>query len=85
MQVSFCVVVQLTFISSRFGGMDNGFVPPKGAELWRLWLPWLEGAVEGAATGRGGEEVVAELKEEEEDGCWSVWNLLKRKTEGGKE
>lgn len=36
MQFSFgfvYVAVQLTFISSRFGGRDAGFVPPEGAEL----------------------------------------------------
>lgn len=81
MQFSFgfvYVAVQLTFISSRFGGRDGGFVPPEGAELWRLWLPWIDRATEGAATGRGAEQVVTELEEEEEDGCWSVRGLLDR-------
>lgn len=72
------VVLQLTFISSRFGGRHTGLVPPEGVELCWLRLLWLEGAVELAATVRGGEEVVMELEEEEEDGCWSVWALLYR-------
>lgn len=77
MQFSFgfvYVAVQLTFISSRFGGRDGGFVPPEGAELWRV----IDRATEGAATGWGVEQVVTELEEEEEDGCWSVRGLLDR-------
>lgn len=77
-------VVLLTFISSRFGGRDTGFVPPKGAELWQLWLPWFVGVVVGAATGRGGEEAIMGLEEEEEDGCWSAWGLFEEKVREGK-
>lgn len=73
------VVLQPTFISSRFGGRHTGLVPREEVELWWLRLPWLEGAVEGVATGQGGEEVVMALEEEEEGGCWSVWGLLDRK------
>lgn len=63
--------MQLTFISSRFGGRDTGLVPRGAAELWQMCPPWLEGTFEEAAAGRGGEEEVVELKEEEEeeDGC----------------
>ena len=76
-------VVLLTFISSRFGGRDAGFVPPKGAELWQLWLPWFDSVVVGAATGRGGEEAIMGLEEEEEDGCWSAWGLFEEKVREG--
>lgn len=74
---------ELTFISSRFGGRDAGLVPAK-AEPWWLWLPWIETEAEGAASGRGGEEAVVEVEDEDEDGCWFFWSLSGGKAKGGK-
>lgn len=63
------ILVWLTFIPSKFGGRDVGFIPPKGEELWKLRLdPITAGAMPGGRV----EQAVTELEEEEEGICCSV-------------